>query len=50
MITIKKALLIFLILLAIAMIIIGIKAAILPPVLTGIGFILITLLIYIEKK
>lgn len=46
----KNALLILLVLIAIAMIIIGIKAGILPPPLTGIGFIIIAWLFYREKN
>lgn len=42
----KNILLIILVLLAIAMIIIGVQAGILPPALTGIGFIIIALLFY----
>ncbi|WP_339889174.1 hypothetical protein [uncultured Flavobacterium sp.] len=42
----KKILLALLILIAIAMIIIGISAKMLPPALTGIGFIIITFLFF----
>lgn len=46
----KNILLILLVLIAIAMIIIGIRASILPPPLTGIGFIIIAWLYYKDKK
>jgi hypothetical protein len=46
----KIVLLILLLLVAIAMIIIGIKAAILPPALTGVGFIIIAWLFYKSNK
>ena len=45
----KNSLLIALIIVAIAMIIIGISAKIAPPVLTGLGFIIIAIL-FKEKK
>lgn len=46
----NKLLLIVLIIIAIAMIIISFKAGILPPALTGIGFIIIAYLINNQKK
>lgn len=46
----KNVLIILLILIAITMIIIGIRVAILPPVLTGVGFIIIAWLFYRFKK
>jgi len=45
----KNSLLIGLIIIAIAMIIIGVLEKIAPPVLTGIGFIIITFLFYKNK-
>ncbi len=45
----KKRLLIILIIIAIAMIIIGFSAKILPPALTGVGFIIIAFLFHNEK-
>jgi len=42
----KNSLLIALIIIAIAMIIIGISAKIVPPALTGVGFIIIAILFY----
>jgi len=42
----KNSLLIALIIIAIAMIIIGISAKIVPPVLTSLGFIIIAFLFY----
>jgi hypothetical protein len=42
----KKLLLTILILVAIVMISLGIKAKIAPPVLTGVGFIIISILLY----
>lgn len=46
----NKILLIVLIIIAIVMIIISIKASILPPALTGIGFIIIAFLLKNKKK
>lgn len=46
----NKLLLIVLIIIAIAMIGISFKAGILPPALTGIGFIIIAYLINTQKK
>lgn len=45
----KNALLILLLIVAIVMIVLGARASILPPVLTGVGFILITVLFYTKK-
>ncbi|MDF1517960.1 MAG: hypothetical protein RQ864_00700 [Lutibacter sp.] len=45
----KNYLIIALLITAIAMIIIGISAKILPPALTGIGFIIIAILFYDKK-
>jgi hypothetical protein len=45
----KNSLLIGLIIIAIVMIIISISAKIAPPALTGIGFIIIAILIYKNK-
>ncbi|MFH6959535.1 hypothetical protein ACHRV1_19230 [Flavobacterium aquidurense] len=45
----KNILLVLLVLLAIAMIIIGVSAKIAPPALTGIGFIIISILFYQKK-
>ncbi|NYJ27991.1 hypothetical protein [Allomuricauda sp. ARW1Y1] len=42
----KKLLLVILLLIAIAMIFISINARILPPGLTGLGFILIAIMLY----
>lgn len=42
----KKLLLALLVLTAIAMIILGISAKIMPPILTGIGFIIIAILFF----
>ncbi|HEY9169478.1 MAG TPA: hypothetical protein VIN72_08320 [Lutibacter sp.] len=42
----KNSLIISLIIIAIAMIVIGISAKILPPALTGVGFIIIAKLFY----
>ena len=42
----KNILLILLLLVAIAMIFLGVKGGILPPTLTGVGFILIAILFY----
>ena len=41
----QKALLILLIFIGIAMIILGVKANIIPPILTGVGFIIIAYLL-----
>ncbi len=46
----KNVLLILLLLIGIAMIIIGIKAAIMPPALTGVGFIIIAWLFHKPKS
>ena len=46
----KNNLLIILLIIAIAMIIIGISAKIFPPALTGIGFIVIAILLYEKKR
>jgi len=45
----KNSLLIGLIIIAIAMIVIGISAKIVPPALTGVGFIIIAILLYKNK-
>jgi len=45
----KKSLLILLVIIAIVMIVIGILAKIVPPALTGIGFIIIAFLFYKNK-
>ncbi len=45
----KKSLLILLIIIAIVMIVIGVSAKIVPPALTGIGFIIIAFLFYKNK-
>ena len=42
----KNLLLILLLLIAVAMIALGVKGGILPPTLTGIGFIIIAVLFY----
>jgi hypothetical protein len=42
----KNTLIVLLIIIAIAMIVLGTKAGLLPPTLTGIGFILIAVLFY----
>lgn len=47
---IKLLLIILLLILAGVMIYLGIKGGILPPTLTGIGFILIALLFYFKEK
>jgi hypothetical protein len=46
----KNYLIIALIIIAIAMIIIGVSAKILPPALTGVGFIIIAILFYKSKQ
>ena len=46
----KNILLIALLILAIAMIIIGVSKEIIPPTLTGIGFIIIAALFYERRK
>jgi uncharacterized membrane protein YbaN (DUF454 family) len=46
----KNVLLILLVLIAIAMIIIGIRVGILPPALTGVGFIIIAWWFYKYKN
>ena len=46
----KNILLLILIIVAIAMIILGASAKILPPALTGVGFIVIAILFYQNKK
>ncbi|MCB0494660.1 MAG: hypothetical protein KDC79_00865 [Cyclobacteriaceae bacterium] len=46
----KNVLLLILLLIAVAMIILGVKASILPPALTGVGFIVIALLFYRKKE
>ncbi|MFD2904021.1 hypothetical protein ACFS6I_08810 [Sphingobacterium anhuiense] len=46
----KTILIILLILVALLMIYLGIKAAILPPILTGVGFIIIAILFKIGVK
>ncbi|MGZ0015174.1 hypothetical protein [Yeosuana sp. AK3] len=45
----KTILLILLIIVAIVMIALGIRANILPPTLTGVGFIIIALMLYQKK-
>jgi hypothetical protein len=45
----KNSLIISLIIIAIAMIVIGISAKIVPPALTGVGFIVIAILFYDKK-
>ena len=45
----KNVLLILLLLIAIAMIFLGVKGGILPPTLTGVGFIVTALLFYRNK-
>ncbi len=45
----KNVLLILLVIIAIVMIVLGAKASILPPALTGVGFILIAVLFYNTK-
>ncbi len=45
----KNVLLILLLIVAIAMIFLGTKAGILPPTLTGVGFIIIAILFYKNK-
>ncbi|WP_226064563.1 hypothetical protein [Kaistella polysaccharea] len=45
----KNLLLVLLLIIAIAMIVLGIKGKILPPTLTGIGFIIIGVLFYQKK-
>ena len=45
----KNILLILLVITAIVMIILGARAGALPPALTGIGFIIISALFYMEK-
>ena len=47
---IKNFLLIVLVILAIAMLYIGITGKILPPALTGVGFLVIAYLFYDKKK
>ena len=42
----KNTLLILLALIAVAMIVLGVKAGALPPALTGVGFIVIAILFY----
>lgn len=42
----RNILLILLILIAIAMIFLGVKSGILPPTLTGVGFIIISILLF----
>ncbi len=46
----KNILLLLLVLIAIVMIFLGIKAGILPPTLTGVGFIIIAGLFYTTAK
>lgn len=46
----KSILLVLLLVVAIAMIVLGVKLSILPPALTGIGFIIITILFYQRKN
>lgn len=45
----KKILLVLLILIAIVMIFLGIKADMIPPTLTGVGFIIIAILFFQKK-
>ncbi len=45
----KNSLLIGLLIIAIVMIVIGISAKIVPPALTGVGFIIIAILFYKNK-
>ena len=45
----KNYLIIALIIIAIAMIVIGVSAKIVPPALTGVGFIVIAILFYDKK-
>jgi len=42
----KNTLLILLALIAVAMIVLGVRASVLPPALTGVGFIVIAVLFY----
>ena len=46
----KKTLTYLLLIIAVAMIVIGIVAKILPPALTGVGFIIIALIFILEDK
>lgn len=46
----KNILLIILVLIAISMLIIGINGKMLPPALTGIGFIIISILFYKKNE
>jgi uncharacterized membrane protein YbaN (DUF454 family) len=45
----KNILIVMLVLLAVVMIILGINAAIIPPILTGVGFLVIAALFYTKK-
>ncbi len=45
----KNVLLMLLLIVAVVMIVLGAQASILPPALTGVGFILIALLFYNKK-
>lgn len=45
----KTALIIILILIALSMIVLGVKAGMIPPALTGAGFIVIATLFYAKK-
>lgn len=47
---IKKVLLVLLLIIAVAMVLISIKSKILPPALTGLGFVIIAILFYKEKQ
>jgi hypothetical protein len=46
----KNILIVVLILFALAMIIIGVQSEIVPPILTGIGFIIITFLFKVKSR
>ncbi|HLV14914.1 MAG TPA: hypothetical protein VKY41_07020 [Xanthomarina sp.] len=45
----KNTLLILLVLIAIGMIVLGVQSEILPPILTGIGFVIISVLLAKKK-
>jgi hypothetical protein len=46
---IQYILILLLLIISVVMIFIGIKAQILPPTLTGVGFIIISFLLYLDK-
>jgi hypothetical protein len=46
----KNILLLLLVIIAIVMIYLGIKASLLPPALTGVGFVIIAAILFLDKS